>query len=237
MAVKVAEAPVAIPSVNKETATLPVPAFFLYITFTTLLVLLALFSMWQLGRTPLLQTAPNDWQGGWRPADDPLARFTLNLPPNWQVVTVDDAEFAGILAGDDKWLQAVRPLSDRVADEQLLFLAEPLPTAEKFTGNIAIVVMQSQELNSFTPNMFIQSPNKDERYEMRFGDYFDNFAKSHVELEFDVQDLEPRRRCRQYISKRLETTMVIAACSPSAPFAGLDEQFTRILDSFQQLAP
>jgi hypothetical protein len=237
MATGTGESAIVIPTANKESKSLPVPAFFLYIAFTAVLVLLAFIAMWQLGQAPLLQTSSADWEGGWLPMDDPSAIFTINMPPNWSTAGIEDVEFAVILADDDKWLEAVRPLSDRVTDETILFIAEPLPTAEKFAPHIAIVVMQSSELSRFSPNMLIQAPNKDERYNLHFGDDIDNLAKSHVAIEFSVLDLQPERRCRQQITNGDETALVIAVCSQSNQFGGLMPIFDRILGSFQQLAP
>ncbi|MCA9999968.1 MAG: hypothetical protein KDE56_29600 [Anaerolineales bacterium] len=197
-----------------------------YAILTLVIIISLLLVIRSLGQQPLLVVNSNAPRPrGWAVFTDSQHRFTLNLPPDWQLAEPDEAAFTALLAGQEGWETAVSPLDPGT----ILLLASSPDDTPQLVAVARNVQLHQLSLNQLTDliakgGVDIQELEESESF----------FGMPQINLTFAANG---NILCSQQYALQPEDSYLLTICMDSTTFRRSRDTIEAIQGSFQPLKP
>ncbi len=207
----------------------PIPLTIYYGGLTILIIMALIWLMNSLAKNPtIVQLGPESSE--FVLVQDPLRRFTISIPDNWEWIWEKDLTgdpAAASFIEDTRLLdQAGEPLGSLVADNEQVFLA----------GNDStfLLIMASERLNKLTGEQIVSSLSQETFKDVLVENarQAQNSAGEMVAL-FDVNHDVPPIHCRQLWSPGTITAYLVSACTAAADAREFQNDIDITLNSFR----
>lgn len=218
---------VAAPAVASPGQSLGLTAVSGYALLTAIIIIALLLVIRALGQQPLIVVNSNAPRPrGWVVFTDSQRRFTLNLPPEWELAEPADSRFAELVAEKAGVIEtAVSPL-----DPSTILLLAHNPDAETQLVSVARNVQLHQlPFNQLTDRIIAQGS---EIQEAEQGESF--FGVPQINLTLATAD---GVLCSQQYAMQPEDSYLLTICMEANSFRRSRDTLAAILGSFQPLKP
>lgn len=203
-----------------------------YALLTLIIIIALLLVMRSLAQQPLIVVNGNiSRPRGWTVFTDSQRRFTVNLPPKWQIAEPGDTAFTALQGAHGVWETAVVPLdpstilllasnpNDSSNDIQLVTIARnvqlhqlPTPRLTELIAEQGIQIQQIEESESF-------------------------FGSPQINLTFPANSREGTLLCTQQYALQPENSYLLTICMTENSFRRSHDTIEAIQGSFQPLNP
>lgn len=208
-------------------ASSPLTAVSGYAILTAVIIIALLLVIRSLGQQPLIVINSNAQRPrGWTAFTDTQRRFTLNLPPDWQLEEPTDPAFAALLAEKEGvWKTAVVPLDPST----ILLLArspDDTPQLVAVARNVQLHQLSLKQLTDLITEqeVAIQEIEESESF----------FGTPQINLTFAT---DGNVLCSQQYALQPEDSYLLTICMDNTTFRRSRDTIEAIQGSFQPLKP